>query len=163
MLSQKVVIAYGGNLGDVRSTIQSALALIESNPKIQLGKTSSLFESHALTPDGIDQSKPRYLNGVATLSTTLKPKQLWRFLNEVENHFGRIRLERWASRTLDIDIISFGDQLIEKKSLVIPHPRARDRAFVLVPWAEIEPEAVLPGAGKVSELAAKVESEVWRA
>jgi 2-amino-4-hydroxy-6-hydroxymethyldihydropteridine diphosphokinase len=96
------------------------------------------------------------------LETSLKPKQLLRFLNEVENHFGRIRLQRWASRTLDLDIITYGDQFVEKKTLVIPHPRAKDRAFVLVPWAEIDPAAVLPGAGLVAELASPMSGEVWR-
>ncbi len=163
MRSEKVVIAYGGNLGDVRATIEAALSLIASNPKIELIEKSSLYESYALTEQGIDESKPRDLNGVALIQTSLKPKQLLRFLNEIENHFGRIRLERWASRTLDIDIITFGDRLIEKKTLVVPHPRARDRAFVLVPWAEVDPEAVLFGAGKVSELAHAFEGEVWRA
>lgn len=163
MRSESVVIAYGGNLGDVRGTIEAALSLIGSNPKIELGPRSSLYESHALTPEGIDESKPKYLNGVALMQTSLKPKQLLRFLNEIENHFGRIRQERWASRTLDLDIIKFGEQLIEKKHLVVPHPRAKDRAFVLVPWAEIEPSAELPGAGRVADLAAAFEGEVWRA
>lgn len=162
MAEVRAVIAYGGNLGDVRGTIAAALELIASHPKIELIAKSSLYESHAVTESGVDPSKPNYLNGVAVLKTTLKPKKLLRFLNEIENHFGRIRLQRWASRTLDIDIISYGSELIEKKSLVVPHPRAKDRAFVLVPWAEIDPEAVLLGAGKVAELASPIASEVWR-
>lgn len=163
MRSEKAVIAYGGNLGDVRSTIEAALGLISANPKIEILAQSSLYESHALTLDGVDETKPNYVNGVAFVDTTLKPKQLLRFLNQVENHFGRIRLERWASRTLDIDIITFGNQLVEKKNLVIPHPRAKDRAFVLVPWAELDAEAILPGAGKVADLAKALEGEVWPA
>jgi 2-amino-4-hydroxy-6-hydroxymethyldihydropteridine diphosphokinase len=162
MRSEQAVIAYGGNLGDVRRTIEAALALIASHPKIEILKQSSLYESHALTPQGNDESKPKYLNGVAKLQTSLNPKQLLRFLNEVENHFGRIRTERWASRTLDLDIITFGDRQLENKNLVIPHPRAKDRAFVLVPWAEVEPEATLPGAGQVSLLASNMQGEVWR-
>ena len=163
MRSEAVVIAYGGNLGDVQSTIEAALSLISSNPKIQLGQCSSLYESHALTPEGVDESKPKYLNGVALLQTSLKPRQLLRFLNEIENHFGRVRQERWASRTLDLDIIKFGEQVVEKKDLVIPHPRAKDRGFVLVPWAEVDPEAVLLGAGRVADLANAFRGEVWRA
>lgn len=162
MPNARAVIAYGGNLGEVRSNINAALELIAAHPAIELVSKSSLYESMALTPEGIDPGKPRYLNGVAILDTSLKPKQLLRFLNEVENHFGRIRLQRWASRTLDIDIITFGDLFVEKKTLVIPHPRAKDRAFVLVPWAEIDPTAVLPGAGSVAELARPLSGEVWR-
>jgi 2-amino-4-hydroxy-6-hydroxymethyldihydropteridine diphosphokinase len=96
------------------------------------------------------------------VSTNLKPKKLLAYLNEVENQFGRVRLERWAARTLDIDIISYGSELVETKSLVIPHPRAHERAFVLVPWAQMDPEAVLPGHGKVVDLVAEVSSQVWR-
>jgi len=162
MRSEQAVIAYGGNLGDVRLTIDAALALIASHPMIKLLKQSSLYESHALTPQGIDPSKPKYLNGVAKIQTSLNPKQLLGFLNQVENYFGRIRSERWASRTLDLDIITFGDRQIQSKTLVIPHPRAMDRAFVLVPWAEIAPEDSLAGVGQVSKLASGMEGEVWR-
>ena len=115
-----------------------------------------------MTANGIDESEPNYLNGVIEVSTSLKPKRLLAALNEVENQFGRVRLERWAARTLDIDIISYGSELVETKSLVIPHPRAHERAFVLVPWAELDPEAVLPGHGKVSDLAEPIASQVWR-
>jgi 7,8-dihydro-6-hydroxymethylpterin-pyrophosphokinase len=73
-----------------------------------------------------------------------------------------VRLERWAARTLDIDIITFGSELIETKSLIIPHPRAHERAFVLVPWAELDSDAVLPGHGKVFDLAAKLANQVWK-
>ncbi len=115
-----------------------------------------------MTSKGIDESEPNYLNGVIEVSTSLKPKKLLAALNDVENQFGRVRLERWAARTLDIDIITYGAELVETKSLVIPHPRAYERAFVLVPWAELDPEAVLPGHGKVSELAAPLAGEVWK-
>jgi 2-amino-4-hydroxy-6-hydroxymethyldihydropteridine diphosphokinase len=115
-----------------------------------------------MTANGIDESEPNYLNGVIEVSTSLKPKRLLGALNEVENQFGRVRLERWAARTLDIDIISYGSELVETKSLVIPHPRAHERAFVLVPWAELDPEAVLPGHGRVSDLAGPIANQVWR-
>lgn len=125
-------------------------------------RESALYESFAMTAKGIDETEPKYLNGVIEVSTSLKPKKLLAYLNEVENQFGRVRLERWAARTLDIDIISYGSELVETKSLIIPHPRAHERAFVLVPWAQMDPEAVLPGHGKVVDLAAEVSSQVWR-
>jgi len=115
-----------------------------------------------MTSSGIDKTEPNYLNGVIEVSTSLKPKKLLAALNEVENQFGRLRLERWAARTLDIDIITYGSELVETKSLVIPHPRSQERAFVLVPWAELDPEAVLPGHGKVSDLAAALANQVWK-
>ena len=143
-------------------TIREAVLQIDSHPDISVKRQSGLYESFAMTSKGIDQSEPNYLNGVIEVFTSLKPKALLRALNEVENYFGRVRLERWAARTLDIDIITFGTELIETKSLVVPHPRAFERAFVLVPWAELDPDAVLPGHGKVADLASKLANQVWK-
>lgn len=161
-LKTRAVLALGGNLGDREQTIRDAIEQIDSVAGISVKQVSELYESFAMTSKGIDQSEPNYLNGVIEVSTTLKPKALLSALNEIENHFGRVRLERWAARTLDIDIITFGSELIETKSLIIPHPRAHQRAFVLVPWAQMDPTASLPGHGKVSELAAPLASQVWK-
>jgi 2-amino-4-hydroxy-6-hydroxymethyldihydropteridine diphosphokinase len=116
-----------------------------------------------VTADGVDDTKPNYLNGVVQIQTTLKPKELLEQIHRIETEHGRIRLERWGSRTLDIDIITYGDVLKVGKELTIPHPRAFERAFVLVPWAMLEPDAVLPGHGPVKELAEPMKSEVWLA
>jgi 2-amino-4-hydroxy-6-hydroxymethyldihydropteridine diphosphokinase len=97
---------------------------------------------------------------VVQIETGLKPKALLKALNEIENDFGRIRLQRWAPRTLDIDIITFGHELIETKSLIVPHPRAFERRFVLVPWLEIDPDAILPGRGRVAALVAELSDVV---
>jgi 2-amino-4-hydroxy-6-hydroxymethyldihydropteridine diphosphokinase len=161
-LKTRAILALGGNLGDRVQTIREAVLQIDSHPDISVKRQSGLYESFAMTSKGIDQSEPNYLNGIIEVSTSLKPKALLKALNEVENHFGRVRLERWAARTLDIDIIAFGSELIETKSLVVPHPRAYERAFVLVPWAELEPEAVLPGHGKVADLASELANQVWK-
>ncbi len=161
-LKTRAILALGGNLGDRVQTIREAVLQIDSHPDISVKRQSGLYESFAMTSKGIDQSEPNYLNGIIEVSTSLKPKALLKALNEVENHFGRVRLERWAARTLDIDIIAFGSELIETKSLVVPHPRAYERAFVLVPWAELDPEAVLPGHGKVADLASELANQVWK-
>ena len=161
-LKTRAILALGGNLGDRVQTIREAVLQIDSHPDISVKRQSGLYESFAMTSKGIDQSEPNYLNGVIEVSTSLKPKALLKALNEVENHFGRVRLERWAARTLDIDIITFGTELIETKSLVVPHPRAFERAFVLVPWAELDPDAVLPGHGKVADLASQLANQVWK-
>ena len=161
-LKTRAILALGGNLGDRVDTIRRAVAEIDAHPEISVKRQSGLYESFAMTSSGIDQTEPNYLNGVIEVSTSLKPKKLLAALNEVENHFGRVRLERWAARTLDIDIITYGSELIETKSLIIPHPRAHERAFVLVPWAELDPEAVLPGQGKVVDLAAGLANQVWK-
>jgi len=152
----RAVLALGGNLGDREKTLTDAIAAISEIKGVTLVAQSPLVESVAVTAAGLDDSQPSYLNCVVLVDTKLKPKQLLAALNQIENDFGRIRLERWAARTLDIDIIRYGDELIETKSLVVPHPRAHERAFVLVPWGLVDPDAVLPGAGRVVDLAAEV-------
>jgi 2-amino-4-hydroxy-6-hydroxymethyldihydropteridine diphosphokinase len=161
-LKTRAILALGGNLGDRVQIIRDAIAMVSAHPEISVKRESALYESFAMTSAGIDQTEPNYLNGVVEISTTLKPKKLLAALNEIENQFGRVRLERWAARTLDIDIITYGSELIETKSLIIPHPRAHERAFVLVPWAELDPDAVLPGHGKVALLAEPLADQVWK-
>ena len=160
-MSVSAVIALGGNLGDPRANILGALTQIQSHPDIELLKSSDLVESFALTSSGVDKAQPNYLNAVAEIATDLAPHQLLVALNLIEDQFGRVRSERWASRTLDIDIITYGDQAVDSPELVIPHPRAFQRAFVLVPWAQMDSSAVLPGHGLVGKLATEVASEVW--
>lgn len=159
----RAILAIGGNLGKRRKTIRSALKALAVTPGIKKVICSPLVESSAVTAHGVDETKPNYLNGVVQIQTTLKPKELLEEIRRIETEHGRVRLERWGSRTLDIDIITYGDVLKAGKELTIPHPRAFERAFVLVPWAMLEPDAVLPGHGSVKELAAPMQSEVWLA
>ena len=157
------ILAIGSNLGKRRKTIRSALKALAVTPGIKKVICSPLVESAAMTEDGIDETKPNYLNGVVQIQTTLKPKELLEQIRRIETEHGRVRLERWGSRTLDIDIITFGDVLKAGKELTIPHPRAFERAFVLVPWAMLDPNAVLPGHGSVKALAAPMQDQVWLA
>lgn len=161
MSKVRAVIALGSNLGDRGEHIESAAAQIGAVDGIKLVKLSKVVESYAVTPTGVDQSKPKYLNAVALVDTSLKPKELLAALQHVESDHGRVRIEKWGSRTLDLDIITFGTQLRSGKELVLPHPRAYQRPFVLVPWAQVDPEAVLPGHGSVAELAAEMTGQVW--
>jgi 2-amino-4-hydroxy-6-hydroxymethyldihydropteridine diphosphokinase len=161
----RAVIALGSNLGDRGEHIQSAVQQIDAIEGVKLVKLSGIVESYAVTPAGVDQSKPKYLNAVAIVDTSLKAKELLAELQNVENQHGRVRLEKWGSRTLDLDIIDFGGQLKAGKELTLPHPRAYQRAFVIVPWAQVDPQGVLPGHGSVAELAQdlndKFGQEVW--
>jgi 2-amino-4-hydroxy-6-hydroxymethyldihydropteridine diphosphokinase len=157
----EAILAIGGNLGNRRQNIIDAAARLQVTAGIELIAISPLVESAAMTPDGLDDTKPRYLNGVIQIETTLKPKALLEVIRKVEAAGGRLRLERWGSRTIDIDIITFGRQLIDTRSLTIPHPRAHERAFVLVPWAALNPDAVLPGFGRVFDLAESMQNQVW--
>lgn len=162
MRSWKIaVLALGGNLGDKAETIKIAIEQLASQKGIRVIERSPLVESFALTESGTDSSKPNYLNGVVKIATTLSPKKLLKVIERIETLHGRVRLERWGSRTLDIDIITYEDLVKSTRSLTIPHPRAHERAFVLVPWSLMDPEAILPGFGKVSELAADKSGEVW--
>lgn len=154
------VLALGGNLGDVSKTIESAVAELNATEGIKVKKVSPIVESEALTEAGIDSSKPNYLNAVVQVKTSLKPKALLDRVREIETSHGRVRLARWGSRTLDIDIITYGDEIKHSKTLTIPHPRAYERAFVLVPWSLIDPDAVLPGHGRVGDLAETMQSQV---
>lgn len=159
----RAILAIGGNLGKRRKTIRSALKALAVTPGIKKVICSPLVESAAMTEEGIDETKPNYLNGVVQIQTTLKPKELLEEIRRIETEHGRVRLERWGSRTLDIDIVTYGDLLKDGKELTIPHPRAFERAFVLVPWAMLDPDAVLPGHGSVKTLAAPMQDEVWLA
>lgn len=155
------ILAIGGNLGKRRKTIRSGLKALAATKGISKVLCSPLVESSAVTEEGVDESKPNYMNGVVQILTTLKPKELLTEIRRIETEHGRIRLERWGSRTLDIDIITYDDVLKATKELTIPHPRAFERAFVLVPWALLDPQAVLPGYGKVSDLAEPLKDQVW--
>ena len=155
------VLALGGNLGDRKKTIKSAIRSLKAVEGIVVIAKSPLVESHALTEGGLDESKPNYLNGVVEIDTTLKPGELLDAVRQIEVEHGRIRLERWGSRTLDIDIITYGNLIKSGKRLELPHPRAFQRSFVVVPWALMNPTAILPGHGKVADLAEPLKHEVW--
>lgn len=159
-MKQQAVIALGANLGDRSKTIAEAIEKISKTKGIKLVSASRVYESVALTEAGLDPDQPSYLNAVVLVKTSLKPKALLSVLHDIENDFGRIRLQRWAPRTLDLDIITFGHELIETKSLIVPHPRAHERSFVLVPWLEVDPDAVLPGRGRIDALLADLENDL---
>jgi 2-amino-4-hydroxy-6-hydroxymethyldihydropteridine diphosphokinase len=161
MAAVRAVLALGGNLGDRKANIRSAIRALKETEGIKVVKKSPLVESFAVTAAGVDQSRPNYLNGVVEIDTELKPGALLDVVRAIEKDHGRIRLERWGSRTLDIDIITYGSLIKDGKRLTLPHPRAFERAFVTVPWSLMNPDAVLPGHGSVAALAAEVRDQVW--
>ena len=162
-MSERAILALGGNLGDRKATIKAAIKDIKALDGVEVISKSPLYESFAATEDGPDESAPRYLNGVIEIETTLKPGNLLTELRKIETAHGRVRLERWGSRTLDIDIITYGSLIKDGKRLTIPHPRAYQRAFVVVPWAAMDPSAKLLGHGSVASLAEDLKSQVWEA
>lgn len=146
------VLALGSNLGDRATALAEAVRRIADVPGVELLAASAVRESVALTPSGPDPEAPAYLNSVVAIETLLEPLELLDAVNAIETDLGRVRGERWADRTLDIDIIVFGELQLQSPRLTIPHPRAAERDFVIEPWLEIEPDAVIPGLGPVSEL-----------
>ncbi|MGO4301259.1 2-amino-4-hydroxy-6-hydroxymethyldihydropteridine diphosphokinase [Leifsonia sp. RAF41] len=155
------VLAFGSNLGDRAATIRSAVDALRTEPGIDIQSVSRLYETPALKPDGIDDEAPAYLNAVALVRTLLEPLGLLAAVNEVEDRLGRVRDEHWGDRTIDIDIVDF-DGIVsdDDPRIVLPHPRAHERAFVLVPWLEVDPNARLAGRGTVAELAARATDPV---
>ncbi|MFD2757259.1 2-amino-4-hydroxy-6-hydroxymethyldihydropteridine diphosphokinase [Gulosibacter faecalis] len=158
----RAVIALGANLGDREATLRDAFDEIEALDGVWPHLRSSLYETPALTTHGVDESAPAYLNAVMAVHTSLEPHDLLDRLQQIENGHGRVRAERWGSRTLDLDIIEHGGLVLHDATLELPHPRAFERAFVLAPWFEIEPEASLPGRGAVRELLANASDHVER-
>ncbi|WP_447647373.1 2-amino-4-hydroxy-6-hydroxymethyldihydropteridine diphosphokinase [Microbacterium forte] len=148
------VVAFGANLGDREGTIRAAAERISRLPLVRDVRLSSLIETVALRLDGPDPDAPGYVNAVALVTTRLAPSILLGMLHAIEDEYGRERLERWGDRTLDLDLIAYGDESAESDGLQLPHPRAFERLFVLEPWLELDRDAVLPGAGRVADLVA---------
>lgn len=141
-------IALGSNLGDSRHTLMFALETLARSPGLLLHAQSHLYQTAPVGPP-----QPDYINACALIRTQLDPLTLMRLLLQIEARFGRERRERWGARTLDLDLLLFNDLVFEHPTLQIPHPRMRDRAFVLVPLAEIAPDWIDPVSGKpIAEL-----------
>lgn len=152
-----VVVALGSNLGDRGATLLAAVRELAEAPGVELTAISTLIETPALKPDGVDPDAPRYLNGVVLIRTTLTPPALLDVLAGIERAHGRERAERWGDRTLDLDIVDFAGTVLRSERLTLPHPRAHERDFVLRPWLEVDPDAGLPGRGRVADLLAGLE------
>ena len=156
-MKTRAVLALGSNLGDRKQHLRDALSEIAKLPSTKLLATSSFLETVAITEVGEDQSRPSYLNAVAIVETELNAEKLHQLTSEIENSLGRVRETKWQDRTIDIDVIAFGSEVVDSENLVIPHPRAHQRLFVLKPWFELEPEAEIAGHGKIAALIAELE------
>lgn len=150
------LVALGGNLGEVEATLREAVAALHRVPGIEVRATSALVGSAA---EG-GPVQPDYLNAVVRIHTALSPRELLAACHGIEIVHGRERTELNGPRTLDIDIIDFDGTEGESDDLTLPHPRARERGFVLAPWARLEPDATLPGLGRVADAAARLASGV---
>ncbi|MEY9214739.1 2-amino-4-hydroxy-6-hydroxymethyldihydropteridine diphosphokinase [Thermobifida halotolerans] len=156
--ASRVVLAFGSNLGDRLENLQGAVDALFDPRGLRLVGLSPVYETAPV--GGPEQDD--YLNAVAVADTLLSPETLLERAQGVEEAFHRLRDVRWGPRTLDVDIIAYGGQVRTAPELTLPHPRAHERAFVLRPWADIDPGAELPGRGAVRDLLAEVADQEVR-
>ncbi len=145
---RRAALAVGSNLGDREGHLRDAVELLSAAPGVSVVAVSSVFET---APVGGPDQGP-YLNAVVVVSTQRSARELLTLAHSVEAVHGRERAERWGPRTLDVDVLAVGAEVSDDPTLVLPHPRAHERGFVLAPWAEIDPEFVVPGRGRVLDL-----------
>ncbi|MFE7630458.1 2-amino-4-hydroxy-6-hydroxymethyldihydropteridine diphosphokinase [Kocuria sp. NPDC057446] len=145
-MGTRAVLALGANLGDRETTLRRAALELAAHPRITLTRASPVVRSR---PVGGPAGQGDYLNAVVEVETELSPFALLRACQEVEERHHRTRTQRWGPRTLDVDIVVYGDLHLDEPELTVPHPRAGTRAFVLVPWALMDPGATLDGRGVV--------------
>jgi 2-amino-4-hydroxy-6-hydroxymethyldihydropteridine diphosphokinase len=150
----RAYIGLGSNLGDREATIRRALELLDADADVAVFAVSTLRETD---PVGyVDQ--PPFLNGAAALETELGPRELLGRLLAVERELGRTRDgPRWGPRTIDLDLLIHGDEVVDEPGLRVPHPRLAERPFALEPLAELDPALVVPGAGSVGTLLASLQ------
>jgi 2-amino-4-hydroxy-6-hydroxymethyldihydropteridine diphosphokinase len=146
-----VTVAYvglGSNLGDREATIRAAIAALSG--------VVAVSELRETDPVGVTE-QPACLNGAVALETERAPRELLESLLAVERELGRERRERWGPRTIDLDLLLYGTETVEEPGLTVPHPHLHERRFALEPLAELDPELVVPGRGRVRDLLAKLE------
>jgi len=137
-------VGLGSNLGDRRELIREALKRMGRIDGVRVRKRSRIIETEPVGVTG----QPRYLNAVAEVETRLEPAPFLRKLRAVERSLGRVRHERWGPRTIDLDLLLWGDRSVTSRSLTVPHPRMAERRFVLGPLAELCPGRRVPGTGR---------------
>ena len=142
----KAVISLGANIGDAKANLDLAIDLLREATEV------IALSSYSQTKPVGGPEQPDYLNAVAIVESELPAKDLLAVLNGIETAMGRTREIHWGPRVIDLDLIQYGGLLVNDEKLTLPHPRAHERRFVLAPWFEIEPEAVLLTHGRISDL-----------
>lgn len=145
---ERVLIGLGGNIGDPIASMRAALAALDRHPDCRVTAVSSIWR----TPPWGVTDQPDFFNACAAVYTTLDPQAFLSLCLTIEKELKRVRDQRWGPRSIDIDILFFGERVIDEPGLVVPHPRLWERAFVLVPLAEIAPETS-HGGESVADLA----------
>jgi 2-amino-4-hydroxy-6-hydroxymethyldihydropteridine diphosphokinase len=152
----KVVYSIGSNLGDRLGNVQGAVDALSDTPDVIVVDVSSVYETR---PVGGPPESPQFLNIVVVAETTLEPGTLVERAFAIEDAYGRARdSERWGPRTLDVDLIMVGNAIVDQEDLKLPHPLAHERAFVLVPWYEVDPTAEIAGKGAIGDLLSQADA-----
>jgi 2-amino-4-hydroxy-6-hydroxymethyldihydropteridine diphosphokinase len=146
-------IGIGSNLDDRERAIEDALRLLNAHAGIDVVAVSAIRETD---PVGV-VDQPRFLNAAARLETRLSPRQLLDRLLGIERELGRVRIERYGPRTIDLDLLVYGDEVVDEPGLRVPHPRLHERRFVLEPLNDLDPDLIVPGLGQVRALLAELE------
>ena len=141
----RAYVGLGANLGAREETIRNAVGLLGEHPRVDVVALSSLRETEPWGP----VAQPAFVNGAAVVETSLEPRALLGVLLDVERRLGRVREERFGPRTIDLDLLLYGDAVVDEPGLTVPHPRLRERAFALEPLLELDPDLVVPGEGPV--------------
>ena len=146
---QPAYVGIGSNLADPRQQVEQAIAALQTIPQTSLVARSSLYRSAPFGP----VAQPDFMNAVAALTTGLDVADLLRRLQAIEDQQGRVRGERWGPRVIDLDLLVFADAIIATEDLTVPHPGIAGRNFVLLPLQEIAPDLIIPGLGRVADIA----------
>ena len=143
----RAYLGLGSNLGDRLANLRRAVELLDAAPEITIVRTSSVYETAPVGPP-----QPDYLNAVIRIETDLSARDLLDIARRVESRLGRIRKERWGARTIDVDVLLYDEEEIDEPDLMVPHPRIMQRAFVLLPLLELEPDPVLPDGTRLKDV-----------
>ena len=141
-------LGLGSNLGDRLANLQAAVDALQAEPGLRVAASSRVWET---TPVG-GPPQPDYLNAVIRIETDLSARDLLDIARRVESRLGRIRKERWGARTIDVDLLLYDEEEIDEPDLMVPHPRIMQRAFVLLPLLELEPDPVLPDGTRLKDV-----------
>jgi 2-amino-4-hydroxy-6-hydroxymethyldihydropteridine diphosphokinase len=149
----RAYVGLGANLGSREETLRRAVELLGDADGVEVVAVSELHETD---PVGV-VDQPRFLNGAVEVDTTRTPRELLDLLLEIERSLGRMRAERWGPRTVDLDLLVYGDEVVDEPGLRVPHPHLHERRFALEPLADLDPELEVPGRGAVSTLLAALD------
>ena len=152
--SRRAVVGLGGNLGDRLDYLQTAVDALGGTPGVWIIAVSPVYETEPFGPP----DQPDYLNAVVIIETSLSPRLLLERAQAIEESCRRVRAEHWGPRVIDVDIITYQNEISADEKLTLPHPYAHTRPTVLAPWHDVEPTAVLPGHGLVADVLARLDT-----